>query len=94
MVKAEPINLNLLLCLQATLIFTEAILIAQYLYQITTHLKCAFVTDDRELDLEVVGIHSRAIRALPLFLAYLATLMHTYLLAHQQVSQAISSELF
>ena len=37
---------------------------------------------------EVAGLHSNALRCVPVFLAYLATLMHTYSLARQRVCQS------
>ena len=34
----------------------------------------------------VLGLHSYVLRAIPLFVVYLATLMHVYALARQQVT--------
>ena len=33
----------------------------------------------------ILGLHSQVLRAIPLFVVYLATLMHVYALARQQV---------
>ncbi len=39
--------------------------------------------------MEVAGLHGNALRCVPVFLAYLATLMHTYSLARQRVRALI-----
>ena len=38
----------------------------------------------------ILGLHSRVLRAIPIFVVYLATLMHVYALARQQVRPVAS----
>lgn len=73
--------------MQAVLVFTEGLLIIQYLYQIPTRLHCGFMTPDLQKEAEIVGIHGSAYRGIPIFCVYLATLMHTYQLSQQLVSR-------
>jgi len=74
-----------LLPLQLALLYCEGILIAQYVYQVPTRLHCSFVTQQRRQWAEVVGLHGSALRGIPIFCVYLATLMHTYRISRQQV---------
>ena len=67
------------------LVYVEAVLIAQYVYQIPTRLHCALVTPRTRTLVEQVGLHGNALRCIPLFAAYLATLMHTFAIARQKV---------
>lgn len=71
---------------QVVLVFTEGILIAQYVYQIPTRLHCELVGPDLRQKAELVGIHGAGLRSIPIFCVYLATLMHTYQLTRHQVS--------
>lgn len=68
--------------------FTEGILIAQYVYQIPTRLHCSFITLAVQNEAEIAGIHGNALRSVPIFFVYLATLMHTYQLSRHQVTPA------
>lgn len=70
---------------QAMLVFTESILIAQYVYQIPSRLHCSAVTPRIRAAAEEAGLHGNALRGVPIFCVYLATLMHTYSLARQKV---------
>ena len=70
---------------QAMLIFTEAILVAQYTYQIPTRLHCGAITPRVQAGFEKAGLHGNAFRCIPIFCAYLSILMHTYSLVRQQV---------
>lgn len=72
--------------MQMSLLFTEAILIAQYVYQVPTRLQCSFVTQHVQKDVEMIGLHGSGLRGIPIFCVYLAILMHTYRLGRQQVS--------
>lgn len=67
------------------LVFTESILIAQYVYQIPSRLHCSPVTPRVRALAEEAGLHGNALRGVPIFCVYLATLMHTYSLARQKV---------
>ena len=71
--------------MQIVLVYTEGILIAQYVYQIPTRLHCPFVSASFQQRMEIVGLHGSGFRGIPIFLVYLATLMHTYRLSRQQV---------
>ena len=70
---------------QAMLVYLEVLLIAQYTFQIPTRLRCSFVTPALRDAAEFIGLHGSAVRCLPIFVLYLATLMHTYVLARWQV---------
>ena len=72
-------------CVQIVLVYTEGILIAQYVYQIPTRLHCPFVSASFQQRMEILGLHGSGFRGIPIFLVYLATLMHTYRLSRQQV---------
>ncbi len=65
--------------------YLEVLLIAQYTFQIPTRLRCPFVTPELRETAEFIGLHGSAVRCLPIFVLYLATLMHTYVLARWQV---------
>ena len=67
------------------LIFTETILVAQYIYQIPTRLHCGAITPEVQAGFEKAGLHGNAFRCIPIFCAYLSILMHTYSLVRQQV---------
>ena len=69
---------------QAMLVYLELLLIAQYTFQIPTRLHCPIVTAALRDAAEFVGLHGSALRCLPIFALYLATLMHTYSLARWQ----------
>lgn len=69
---------------QAMLVFTEAILIAQYTYQIPTRLHCGAITPRVQAAFEKAGLHGNAFRCIPVFCVYLGILMHTYSLMRQQ----------
>ena len=71
--------------MQLALLYTEAILIAQYVYQVPTRLQCAFVTGHVKRDVEFIGLHGSGPRGIPIFCVYLAILMHTYRIGRQQV---------
>ena len=73
------------MCAQAMLIFTETILVAQYIYQIPTRLHCGAITPSVQTAFEKAGLHGNAFRCIPVFCAYLSILMHTYSLVRQQV---------
>ncbi|CAL8464921.1 g4456 [Coccomyxa elongata] len=70
---------------QVMLVFTESILIAQYVYQIPSRLHCSAATPRVRALAEEAGLHGNALRGVPIFCVYLATLMHTYSLARQKV---------
>ena len=70
---------------QIMLVFTESILIAQYVYQIPSRLHCSAITPRVRSLAEEAGLHGNALRGVPIFCVYLATLMHTYSLARQKV---------
>lgn len=70
---------------QVLLVYLEVLLIAQYTFQIPTRLQCSIITIDLRASAEALGLHGDAFRCLPLFILYLATLMHTYSLARWQV---------
>ncbi len=72
-------------CLQVMLVFTESILIAQYVYQIPSRLHCSAATPRVRALAKEAGLHGNALRGVPIFCVYLATLMHTYSLARQKV---------
>ena len=74
--------------MQLALVYVEACLIAQYVWQIPTRLRCGFATPQLRFTLERIGLHANALRCLPLFATYLATLMHSYSLAHQKVNRS------
>lgn len=76
-------------CLQFALLYTEAILIAQYIYQVPTRLHCDFVTPEIHQGVEVVGLHGNGLRGIPIFCVYLAVLMHTYSISRQQVCRSL-----
>ncbi len=65
--------------------YVESCLIGQYVWQIPTRLGCGFATPALRFGAERIGLHANALRCLPLFACYLATLMHTYSLARQKV---------
>ena len=65
--------------------YLEVLLIAQYTFQIPTRLRCPFITPEWRDTAEFIGLHGSAVRCLPIFVLYLATLMHTYVLARWQV---------
>lgn len=67
------------------LVYTESILITQYVYQIPTRLHCSIITPQVKAMVEEAGLHGNALRCVPIFCVYLATLMHTYSLARQTV---------
>ena len=69
--------------------YLEVLLIAQYITQIATRLRCSFVTPQLRETAEFVGLHGNTLRCLLLFALYLATLMHTYSLARWQVCKAV-----
>ena len=71
--------------LQLALLYTEAILIAQYVYQVPTRLECAFVNGHVRREVEFIGLHGSGPRGIPIFCVYLAILMHTYRIDRQQV---------
>jgi hypothetical protein len=48
---------------------------------VPTRLACSFIDPAFQRRMEIVGIHASPFKALPLFLVYLSTLMHTYSLA-------------
>ena len=73
------------MCAQAMLIFTETILVAQYIYQIPTRLHCGAITPSVQTAFEKAGLHGNAFRCIPVFCVYLSILMHTYSLVRQQV---------
>jgi hypothetical protein len=73
------------------LVYTEGILIMQYVYQIPTRLHCAIITPRLQALVEEAGLHGNALRCIPIFCVYLATLMHTYSLARQKVLQLVLS---
>ena len=75
--------------LQMMLVYTEAILICQYIYQIPTRLRCSFVTPEVEADAKALGLHRNSARSIFVFLAYLSTLMHTYKLVRQQAGSVL-----
>ena len=68
------------------LLYCEGILIAQYVYQVPTRLHCSFVTRRLRQEAELVGLHGSALRGIPIFCVYLATLMHTYRISRRQVA--------
>lgn len=70
---------------QIMLVFTESTLIAQYVYQIPSRLHCSAITPRVRSLAEEAGLHGNALRGVPIFCVYLATLMHTYSLARQKV---------
>jgi len=72
-------------------VYLEVLLIAQYTFQIPTRLRCPFVTPELRETAEFIGLHGSAVRCLPIFVLYLATLMHTYVLARWQVRVFIAS---
>lgn len=76
--------------LQLALLYTEAILIAQYVYQVPTRLQCPFVTNHVRRDVEFIGLHGSGPRGIPIFCVYLAILMHTYRIGRQQVLLPVS----
>ena len=67
--------------------YLEVLLIAQYTFQIPTRLRCSFITPELRDTAEFIGLHGSAVRCLPIFVLYLATLMHTYVLARWQVRE-------
>ena len=73
------------------LIFTEAILVAQYTYQIPTRLHCRAITPQVQAGFEKAGLHGNAFRCIPIFCAYLSILMHTYSLVRQQVQLLLAA---
>ena len=81
-------NSDLAPCMQLALVYLEACLIGQYVWQVPTRLRCGFATPRLRFALERLGLHADALRCLPLFAAYLATLVHSYSLARQQVRSA------
>ncbi|KAK9824077.1 hypothetical protein WJX72_007565 [[Myrmecia] bisecta] len=76
---------------QLLLVYSEGLLIAQYVYQIPTRLHCAFVTPQFQYYMDLLGLHGNAFRCIPIFCVYLATLMHTYRLARHQVPMTASA---
>ncbi|GAB4823805.1 hypothetical protein N2152v2_010851 [Parachlorella kessleri] len=74
---------------QVALVLSEAIIIAQYAYLVPTRLGCHFISPDLVRSLEVLGLHTSVARCLPLFLVYLATLMHTYGLATRHAPRSV-----
>ncbi|PRW58918.1 piezo-type mechanosensitive ion channel-like protein isoform X1 [Chlorella sorokiniana] len=64
---------------RAMLIYTELLVVAQFAAAIPAHLHCPFLTPQLTHSAEVLGIHGADVtRAVPIFLAYLATLFHTF----------------
>ena len=71
--------------MQATLIYTEAILVAQYVYQLPVRLNCGFLSLTTRYRMELLGLHASRLRVIPIFCVYLFTLMHNYKIWRQQV---------
>ncbi|KAK9863698.1 hypothetical protein WJX84_001768 [Apatococcus fuscideae] len=76
---------------QAILLYTEGVLIAQYVFLIPTRLECDFLTESVKNALDAVGIHGSAVRCIPIFAVYLAVLVHTFNLARVQAAHRTSS---
>ena len=75
---------------QVTLVFSEAILVAQYVYQLPFRLHCNFFTPTQRFLIELAGLHTSRFRVVPIFCVYLLTLMHNYNIWRQEVSLALS----
>ncbi|KAK9858804.1 hypothetical protein WJX84_000839, partial [Apatococcus fuscideae] len=75
---------------QAILLYTEGVLIAQYVFLIPTRLECNFLTEPVQHALEAVGIHGSAVRCIPIFAVYLAVLVHTFNVARVKAAQRTS----
>lgn len=69
---------------QAALVYVEAVLIAQYVWQIPTRLRCGLIRPPLRAAAERLGLHDDPLRCIPAFAVYLATLVHTYSLARQK----------
>ena len=67
--------------------YTEAILVAQYVYQLPVRLHCGFLSPNTKYDIELAGLHTSRLRVIPIFCVYLVTLMHTYSIWRQEVRQ-------
>ena len=76
------------------LVYCEAIIVLSYAFQVPSRLACAFISPVVQRTAEMLGIHANAVRIIPLFLVYLATLRHTHglLTRHQAGKRRIQRE--
>ena len=56
-------------------------------------IQCCVPVQTGQAAVEVAGLHGNALRCMPVFLAYLTTLMHTYSLARQRVCHLLMDTL-
>lgn len=88
--KQHMQNMNLS-SMQATLVYTEAILVAQYVFQLPVRLHCGFLSPKMRDNIELLGLHSSRLRVIPIFCVYLITLMHNYNVWRQQVKPQVQT---
>lgn len=78
---------------QALLVYSELLIVVTYAYQVPARLGCEAISTDLERRMSMLGVHSSRSRNVPLFLVYLATLMHCYSLTtrHEAAARARSA---
>lgn len=64
------------------LLYSELLVLAQYIYQIPTNLQCVNERDPLQektlLQLKALGLRTQGAYIIPYFLCYLVTLLHIY----------------